>query len=199
MIDREHFFTTVRAGLFHGTMEQSQVDGCNIILDAFEARSVPKYFQAYPLATAYHETAFTMQPIDELGGYDYFERNYGPTGHNPARAKAMGNIHVGDGAKYHGRGFVQCTWFVNYKRATKELGVDFVNHPELAKEPQHAADIMILGMTEGWFTGKKLGDYFSPTVERPTAARAIINGVDKAATIAGYYKVFNNALSPASA
>jgi putative chitinase len=111
----------------------------------------------------------------------------------------MGNVHVGDGAKYHGRGFVQCTWHVNYNRATKELGVDFLDHPDLAKEPQHAADIMILGMTEGWFTGRKLGDYFSATVERPGPARAIINGRDKAATIAGYYKVFRNALTPASA
>jgi len=194
MIDREHFFTTVRAGLFHGELSQPQVDGMNIILDAFEARNVPKHFQAYPLATAYHETAFTMQPIDELGGYAYFEKNYGPAGRNPARAKRMGNIHVGDGAKYHGRGFVQCTWHVNYERATKELGVDFLNHPELAKEPQHAADIMILGMTEGWFTGRKLGDYFSPTMARPKPARAIINGTDCDDEIAGYYRVFNNAL-----
>jgi putative chitinase len=195
MIDREHFFATVRAGLFHGTMSQSQVDGCNIILDAFKARQVPEHFQAYPLATAFHETAFTMQPIDELGGYAYFEKNYGPTGRNPKRAKAMGNIHVGDGAKYHGRGFVQNTWHVNYKRATDELGFDFVNHPDLAKEPRHAADIMILGMTEGWFTGRKLGDYFSATFGRPVPARAIINGADKAAKIAGYYRVFKDALA----
>jgi hypothetical protein len=194
MIDREHFFSTVREGLFHGELSQPQVDGMNIILDAYEARQVPKYFQAYPLATAYHETAFSMQPIDEIGGAAYFEKNYGPTGRNPARAKRMGNVHVGAGAKYHGRGFVQCTWHVNYERATKELGVDFLNHPELAKEPQHAADIMILGMTEGWFTGKTLSDYFSATTERPVPARTIINGTDKAATIAGYYKVFKNAL-----
>ncbi|MDF2114782.1 hypothetical protein PY365_04300 [Roseiarcaceae bacterium H3SJ34-1] len=199
MIDREHFFTTVRVGLFHGELSQPQVDGMNIILDAYEARNVPRHFQAYPLATACHETAFTMQPIDELGGYAYFEKNYGPTGRNPKRAKEMGNIHVGDGAKYHGRGFVQCTWFINYSRATKELGVDFVNHPELAREPQHAADIMILGMSEGWFTGKKLGDFFTPASARPVPARTIINGADKAATIAGYYGVFQNALSPPSA
>jgi len=154
MIDREHFFSTVREGLFHGELTQPQVDGMNIILDTFEVRQVPKYFQAYPLATTFHETNATMQPIDEIGGYAYFEKNYGPTGRDPARAKRMGNIHVGDGAKYHGRGFMQCTWHVNYERATKELGVDFLNLPELAKEPQHAADIMILSMTEGWFTGK---------------------------------------------
>jgi putative chitinase len=195
MIDREHFFTTVRARLFHGHLEQSQVDGMTIVLDAFEARSAPQYFQPYMLATAFHETAATMQPIDERGGDAYFEMNYGPTGRNPKRAKDMGNIHVGDGAKYHGRGFVQNTWFVNYNRATKELGVDFVSHPELAKEPRHAADIMILGMAEGWFTGKKLGDYFSARTERPVPARAIINGLDKAATIAGYYKVFKDALA----
>jgi putative chitinase len=194
MIDREHFFTTVRTGLFHGSLSTSQVDGMNIILDAYEARKVPRYFQAYPLATTYHETEFTMQPIDENGSDAYFEKNYGPAGRNPKRAREYGNIHIGDGAKYHGRGFVQCTWFVNYNRATKELGVDFVNHPDLAKEPQHAADIMILGMTEGWFTGKKLENYFTATSERPVEARWIINGTDKANEIAGYYRVFKKAL-----
>jgi len=57
---------------------------------------------------------------------------------------------------------------------------------------------MILGMTEGWFTGRKLGDFFSATMERPVQARTIINGTDKAETIAGYYRIFKNALSPPS-
>ncbi|WP_019906110.1 hypothetical protein [Methylobacterium sp. 77] len=60
--------------------------------------------------------------------------------------------------------------------------------------PDIAAAIMFIGMQEGWFTGCKLSDHFGPTKSVPVAARAIINGMDKASTIAGYFRDFQAAL-----
>lgn len=51
-----------------------------------------------------------------------------------------------------------------------------------------AAEIIVIGMKNGLFTGKKLCDYFCAGTEQPIAARKIINGQDKAELIAGYYK-----------
>jgi len=65
----------------------------------------------------------------------------------------MGNTEKGDGAKYKGRGLIQLTGKDNYAAASKGLGIDLVNHPELAETPEVAAK------TAMWFWKKnKLGD-----------------------------------------
>jgi len=55
----------------------------------------------------------------------------------------LGNIEPGDGWKYHGRGYVQLTGHDNYARVGKELGLDLVNHPELAEDREIAAKIAV--------------------------------------------------------
>jgi len=54
--------------------------------------------------------------------------------------------------------------------------------------------VMVKGMARGWFTGKKLADYITPTACNFIGARRIINGQDKAAKIAGEADVFLAAL-----
>src|SRR5262245_26962014 len=49
-------------------------------------------------------------------------------------AKRLGNTQEGDGWKYHGRGYVQLTGRDNYAAAGKALGLDLINHPELAAD-----------------------------------------------------------------
>ena len=51
---------------------------------------------------------------------------------------------------------------------------------------------MVRGMTEGLFTGKRLSDYLPGNY---TWARRVINGNDKATTIAGYARHFEAALT----
>lgn len=53
----------------------------------------------------------------------------------------LGNTAAGDGYKYRGRGFVQLTGKANYAEASKALGIDLVNNPELAADPANAAKI----------------------------------------------------------
>lgn len=121
---------------------------------------------AYVLATAYHETAHTMKPVREYGSETYLKsKKYYP---------------------YVGMGYVQLTWDYNYKKAGNKLGVDFLKNPKLLLEPKYAAPILVIGMKEGWFTGKSLSDYIDDIDEDDredlrefSNARRIINGTDK--------------------
>lgn len=194
------FFDRVRgADLLGPTLTPSEVAGCNAILAACEGW--PVAFTAYALATAYHETAGTMQPIREAGGPEYLRRNYDIAGRDPARAKAHGNTQPGDGVRFAGKGYVQLTWRDNYARADRKLGLngDLLNNPDLALRQDIAARIMRQGMTEGWFTGRKLSHFLpsagSATRDQFTKARAIINGFDRAAKIAQEALDFQDALN----
>jgi putative chitinase len=90
---------------------------------------------------------------------------------------------------------VQLTWERNYKTMSDLLGVDFVNHPDLALELDNATNIMFMGMIKGLFTGKSLGNYFSQTADDWVNARRIINGLDKSQAIAAYGHNFYSCLS----
>jgi hypothetical protein len=61
-----------------------------------------------------------------------------------------------------------------------------------------ATRVLFRGMAEGWFTKKKLGDYFSDTKDDPHNARDIINPGDDEALIAGYHYTFLDAIRKAT-
>lgn len=182
-MDRAKFFAPVRSSLFSGSLSQKQVDGTDALLDESEKRNVPLKHVAYVLATAYHETAHTMQPIAEYGKGK--SRPYGAPGKH--------------GQAQYGRGYVQLTWDANYERADKELGLNgaLLKDFDLALKPDIAAAILFSGMAEGWFTGKKLSDYISDAKADYVGARRIVNGTDKAEMIAGYARSFEGALTDA--
>jgi len=194
--DRAEFFNVCRDGIMGPTLSDNEVSGTEAILDAVSG--LPVSWVAYALATAWHETAHSMQPIRERGGPAYFHRMYDIEGHRPALARKMGNRNPGDGARYCGRGYVQLTWRRNYVLAGQKLGQPLEAQPEIAMRPDVAAAILRHGMVEGWFTGKGFRHYLPSTglANRPafTAARQIINGMDKAALIAGYALDFQRAL-----
>lgn len=181
MINRDKFFTRARASVFHGVMNQSQVDGTNSIIDAFE-KEYPQgdmRWLAYMLATVFHETAQTMQPIAEYG---------------KGRGRPYGVVQP-NGHVYYGRGYVQLTWPNNYKVMSPVVGVDLFDDPEQAMQPSIAAKIMIYGMEHGTFTGRKLADYFNEHQTDFLDARGIINGKDCEAQIAAYARNFYAALN----
>lgn len=191
------FFDAVRASLFGGRLTEDQVVGMEAILEAAPS-DLGLEPLAYCLATAYHETARTMQPIKEWGGEAYFRRMYDIQGGRPAKARELGNLQPGDGARFAGRGYVQLTGRKNYVRAGQALGIDLVSDPDLAMRPDIAAQIMFRGMSEGWFTGKRLADYFGPGKADPVNARRIVNGLDRADLIAGHHRKFLTALKAAT-
>lgn len=187
MIERDHFYPIVRRDLFAGKLKQSQVDGMEMILQEWDiwnglAFMMPSKL-AYMLATVYHETAQTMQPIEEFG---------------KGATKEYGKVDPETGQVYYGRGFVQLTWKRNYERAQKELAIDCVAHPELVMQPQYATQILFHGMDNGWFTGARLANYFNKEKIDYVGARRIINGTDRAQHIANIAMKFREAIADAS-
>ena len=186
------FYDAVRP-LFGG-LAQTQVDGLNLIVDEGRKRGVPKPELAYILATTYHETAHTMQPIRERGGEAYFRRMYDIGGSRPHVAKRLGNTEKGDGVKFCGRGFVQITGRSNYTKFARRYGEPLVDDPAQCMRPDIAVRILFDGMLEGVFTGKALGKYINATKIDYRNARRVVNGTDRAAMIAGYAMRFAEAL-----
>ncbi|HNU48684.1 MAG TPA: hypothetical protein PKM40_07610 [Bacteroidia bacterium] len=185
MINRKIFYQNIKSELspLHDYLVQKQVKGYEIILDAWEQdkQLTDHRWLAYMLATVYHETARTMQPIEEYG---------------KGKGKAYGQPDRITGKTYYGRGYVQLTWKENYKKFEDRLGFPLVMQPELACNPNIACDILFDGMIHGLFTGRKLSDYInSTTLSDFVGARKIINGKDKARTIAKYAEKYLTALS----
>ncbi|MEJ7618485.1 MAG: glycoside hydrolase family 19 protein [Pyrinomonadaceae bacterium] len=120
-----------------------------------EAKITTARAQAMFIAQILHEIG-AGGDLHENGGqknyrgqvYDYFFYMYDKGSPDPARRRAaqmIGNTEHGDGAKFHGRGYIQLTGRSNYQRAGEFLHLDLVNDPDLAAEPSHAARIA------GWF------------------------------------------------
>ena len=188
MIDRDKFFAAVRDDPFGGSLSDSQVKGLNYLLDTWEGYFVDRDIRwlAYALATAFHETAQTMRPIEEYGQGS--GKSYGvPTGPYDQC--------------YFGRGYVQLTWLENYQKAeqilkdTYDLSTPCVEYPHRMLEDEPSALILYDGSINGWFTGVGLPKYFTDTIEDPYNARRVINGTDKADLIVGYFEAFKKALS----
>jgi predicted chitinase len=92
------------------------------------------------VAQCAHETA-NFSSLKELGGRLDFKK-YDPK-HNPRKAKMLGNKEIGDGAKYHGRGYIQLTGRDNYKRAGLALGLPLEAQPDLVEQPEIAAKVAV--------------------------------------------------------
>ncbi len=189
MIHRDYFFDSVRYYLdSNQALTQDQVAGLEILLAEADAAGiegtaeVDDRMTAYILATQWHETAFTCQPIAEYG---------------KGAGKPYGVPAGPYGQVYYGRGFVQLTWYDNYVTQDAKLGLheELVKRPDLALDPAIATRILFGGMRDGDFTGKQLRDYFTATGTDWYNARRIVNATDQASTIAGYAERFLNALS----
>jgi putative chitinase len=191
-LHRPYFFASVRRTLFNGRLTQRQVDGLERLLAYVDAGgSTDDRQSAYILATAYHETARTMQPILERGPRSYFAKYEPPS----KLATALGNTQPGDGYRFRGRGYVQLTGRRNYEVAAEQLGVDCVHDPELVLQPDLALRVLFDGMQFGWFTGAPLSRYVNAAQTDWVNARRVVNGTDRAKAIAGYAARFCDALT----
>lgn len=183
------FFNAVRASMFGGSLSQDRVDGMNVIAETWAIYGDgDRRKLAYILATAYHETARTMSPVREtLATTDAKAKEILTKAWKAGKMPQVKTDYWSGG--YFGRGFVQLTHKANYQRVQDETGHPLVKNPALAMDPAIAALILVKGMMQGWFTGKKLADYTDFT-----AMRRVVNGTDKAPTIAQYAQTFLEAL-----
>ncbi len=197
--NRQEAIGRIGHALFDRQMQPAQADGCAFLLAAAGTAGLTRNDTAalaYGLATAWHETGGLLQPVRERGGAAYLRRRYDVTGDDPARARAHGNLQPGDGPRYAGRGYVQLTWKANYARVGALLGIDLVAAPDRALEPALAATILFRGMAEGWFTGRRLSEFIGPEKTDFVQARRVVNGLDRAALIAGRAEAILAALRP---
>jgi len=75
------------------------------------------------IAQACHETMGLALSEEQATGDAYENR------------ASLGNTQPGDGPRYKGRGMFQLTGRANYKSYGDKLGLDLINHPELAANP----------------------------------------------------------------
>lgn len=179
MINREKFFSGYKEQF--GSLNQSQVDAINFILDKLDAdpKITDGRWMAYILATIQWETSNTYLPITERGSQAYLRgKRYFP---------------------FIGRGYVQLTWKNNYKSFGDCLGLDLVNNPQLANDPETAWQILVEGMTDynltfsdPEFTAYSLEDFFNDNKTDWVNARKIINGNDHKETIGNIAQKFYN-------
>ena len=175
----KQFYDAVRP-LFGGRLSQHQVDGLKRIVEYGEEWGYDPDDLAYVLSTAKHETGGWMQPIRE-GAH-----RFGPDYTDASAKRAVASIHAKGiistnyalpsgpyGQSYYGRGLVQITWYDNYLKFARILGVPLDQNPDLALEWDHALDILFLGMRDGVFTGRKLSDFNLPAEFKQ--ARVIVN------------------------
>jgi hypothetical protein len=150
-------------------------------------------YASYILATVKHETDNTFRPVREYGRGK--GKSYGDSG-------------------FWGRGYVPLTHDYNYLTASKKLdsllreidssltwGSQLVESPDLALNPEVAYQVCVLGMTEGWFTGKKLSTYITASPKSNRAglqeyinSRRVISGTDKASLVASHAAKFEELL-----
>lgn len=189
--DPKAFFDSLReSGVLGSSLKPDQVSGLEAVLGAAKEAGWPLAFAAYALATAGHETNYTMQPVREAF---WLSENW--------RSKNLRYY------PFYGRGYVQLTWKENYAKADRELALrgSLNDNLDLALDPGIAAKIMVKGMQEGWFCGDKAGkrhtlarhvpvDGAAASAAQFSSARRIINGTDKAGKIAGEAIKFQAAL-----
>lgn len=173
------FYDAVRP-LFGGRLSQIQVDGLRKIINYADKWGYSKENTGYILGTIKHETADWMVPIREGAsrhGPDYTDAqskravksifDKGIISFNYAKPKGPFN------QSYYGRGLVQITLMSNYKKFEDKLNEPLLSNPDLALEWSIALDIVFLGLRDGDFTGKKLGDYQFP--DEYKQARVMVN------------------------
>jgi putative chitinase len=176
MFDRKEVFDGLRR--FAGALDDVQVSVIAEVLNESERRLLDVRHLAYMLATAWHECRW--RPVRETG-----------RGKGKPYGKAI------NGHAYYGRGLVQLTWIENYRKMSLVTGTDLVADPDAALIVPVAIKIMFYGMMNGSFTGKKLSDYFSVSVDDPVNARRIVNGTDRAKLIAGHHGLILGVLKAA--
>ncbi|WP_051888150.1 glycoside hydrolase family 19 protein [Caballeronia sordidicola] len=165
---------------------------------------------AYILATARRESQGTWRPVREAPGCGTDET---------CREKAIGKLlssralasgrpvaenyakPAWNGQRYYGRGYIQLTFPVNYKRADDKLvtGTKLFDKPDSVMEERIAQTILVRAMMEGWYGAKRpLSYWLNAQSEDWLNARNNVNpGSPNKAVTAESAKEINGCLRPA--
>lgn len=177
-------FNELRQSLFGGRISQVQVDSVKAIISEAQRTTATLPMLAYMLGTAWHEAR--LKPVRE-GFADTDAEARRIVAHRPYGKPVNGHV-------YYGRGFVQLTWYENYKA----WGI--ANDPDKALQPEFAAKVLVRGMLDGRYNGAGKGLAFY--LDRPKPdwknARRTVNITDRWEMIRDYALVFQRALEVAA-
>lgn len=109
----------------------------------YYVRYLNPVFERFRINTPQRAAAFLAQLAHESGELRW--RKELASGAAYEGRADLGNTNPGDGVRYKGRGWIQITGRLNYQRASRALGVDFLKNPRLMEELENAA------LVSGWF------------------------------------------------
>lgn len=95
---------------------------------------LPQYLEQYGLNTELELAHFLAQAAHESAYFRTLQEYASGAAYEGRRD--LGNIYPGDGRRYKGRGIFQLTGRANYTKMSKVLGLDLVNNPSLAADPE---------------------------------------------------------------
>lgn len=161
-------------------------------LGVLKGRAYAHLFPIHQVVTPRRISHFIAQCAHETGGYRFFVEKGSGDGPDPDPwddylqrydfRKDLGNSKGGDGARYRGRGDIQITGYINYARYGKRIGVDLINQPQRAAEPEIAAEIACL-----YWSDRNLNTYADVDDIR-TITRKINGGYNGLADRERYYQ-----------
>lgn len=145
---------------------------CKVLDDMLEGNLVKAHF----LAQLAHESDGFKTVQEYASGKAYEGR------------KDLGNTQKGDGVRYKGRGYIQCTGRANYTSFTKDTGFDVINKPELLLEPEYAM------MVSQWYWSKHNLNALALKDDLRTITKKINGGVNGLADRERCLKIFKKIL-----
>ncbi|MDY7229570.1 LysM peptidoglycan-binding domain-containing protein [Hyalangium rubrum] len=94
---------------------------------------INRAMQEAGINTKQRQAMFLAQLAHESGGLRYMEEIASGAAYEGRRD--LGNTQPGDGTRFKGRGPIQLTGRSNYAAAGRDLGIDLVNNPQRAAQP----------------------------------------------------------------
>lgn len=134
--ERQEWLTPHEIARAIGSSPAAVAETWPVIEEALEAEGmddVPNRIAV--LATMVTEVGPGLRPINEYGGPSYFTRMY-------EGRSDLGNTRPGDGARFHGRGYIQLTGRANYRSYGERLGMPLEDRPDMALKPEVGARVL---------------------------------------------------------
>ena len=104
------------------------------------AEPITAAMEEFGIDTPRRQAAFLPNVGHESGGLKWLVELWGPTiaQQRYEGRRDLGNVQIGDGFKFRGRGLLQTTGRANYAALSEHLGIDYLTDPDRLAQPADA-------------------------------------------------------------